>query len=369
MAIRTNYTFNEFFNLIKDKVNEKAKKPSYWGEGSISRAIVQSFAYLAEFIQAQINIAWMAFRVSTAKSTHLDLRVKDFGLTRREATYAIYRQMFVGTVGRVVDVVIPSGTIIETEPNELGDILSFELLQDVTMLTTDSMVEGLVRCTAIGSRGNLDENKITVLPSPISNVASTYNIEASSNGAERETDDELRRRVADYLLGLQSGNEASIKSACYSVEGITYVDVKENDPTNGNFTAYVSTDDGIVDTLLLDLVREAINKVRAFCITFSVTIPTIQNITLELDLELVSSSYNQAEYTAQLKGLVFDYINKIRKNKITQAEIIKLLMQQSNVNNVKNVKIDGVEEDLVLASFNIAKLDLLSDITFNITNV
>ena len=76
--------------------------------------------------------------------------------------------------------------------------------------------------------------------SPIANVASTYNIEATANGAERESDDELKRRVADYLLGLQSGNEASIKSACYSVEGITYVDVKENDPTNGNFTAYVA---------------------------------------------------------------------------------------------------------------------------------
>lgn len=369
MAIRTNYTFNEFFNLIKDKINEKSKKPSFWGEGSISRAIVQSMAYLAEFIQAQINIAWMSFRISTAKSTHLDLRVRDFGLQRKEATYAIYRQAFVGTVGRVIDVIIPSGTIIETEENELGNVLSFELLEDVTMLITDTIVEGLVRCTTLGSQGNLDENKITVLPSPIANVASTYNIEATANGAERESDDELKRRVADYLLGLQSGNEASIKSACYSVEGITYVDVKENDPTNGNFTAYVSTDSGIVDSVLLDLVREAIDKVRAFCITYSVTIPTVTNITLELDIELVSSSYNQVEYTALLKSLIFDYINKIRKNKVTQAEIIKLLMQQSNVNNVKNVIINGVEDDLVLASFNIAKLDTLADITFNITNV
>ena len=60
MAIRTNYSFNEFFNLIKDKINEKAKKPSFWGEGSISRAFVQSFAYLAEFIQTQINKACLS---------------------------------------------------------------------------------------------------------------------------------------------------------------------------------------------------------------------------------------------------------------------------------------------------------------------
>jgi uncharacterized phage protein gp47/JayE len=366
MAVRTNYTFSEIYDLMRNKINEfSSNKPTFWGQGSIARAFVQALAYFSEFIQLQINIAYQSFTVKHARGIHLYRRMEDFRLTVNEASNAISVQSFLGEAGRTNNIIITQGTMVQTSPDIFGNILQYQLINDITLTSGVAEVTGYCACTQVGSIGNVPSGVIVEIPTQIAGVSGTINYSPVSSGNDLETDEQLKARLPAHLNGLKKGNRFAIESACYAVNGITYVKILENHPSQGNFTAYVSTESGYVDNILIAEVQQALSAVAGFCVTYSIIVPTIENITIEMDCDLDTASYDADTLKLQIQLVLKDYINLIRRNDLFISDVILLVRALNGVLNVKNVLINGVADDLSLLDLYVAKINDISDITVN----
>lgn len=365
MAIRTNYTSDEIYDLMKIKVNEFTNKPTFWGAGSVIGGFFRAISYFVEFLQLQINLAYLAFTVKTAEGGHLLRRLSDFGMTPYTQVYAIVDQTFYGDVGRTTDILIPTGTIVKTDQIN-GDTKFYELVSDIILPSSENSVKGLCVCTVAGTYGNTAINTITSLSVPIIGISSTTNTEEVINGAENESVDQMRERLPLYLLGLKKGNEDAILDAVYSIEGITIVKVVENHPAIGNFTVYVSTESGVIDSILLEKIKAKIDSVKALCVTYSIVVPIISNITISFDLNINSQIYNQNDLKYIVLSRVKSYINSSKKSSVYISDIIKEVKAIVGVINIKNVTINNIADDLTLNEVYVAKINSDSDITINI---
>jgi uncharacterized phage protein gp47/JayE len=366
MAIRTNYTSDEIFTLMKNKVNEAvSNKPTYWGQGSVAGGFLRAISFFVELLQLQINLAYLAFSIKTASIGHLIRRIADFGMTPYTAIYAVSKQTFVGDAGRVTDIIIPSGTEVKTT-TEQGDTKFYVLSNSIILPLTEASVTGYCICTVSGSYGNVASNKINILSTPITGILSTTNLEDVGNGADSETLQQIRDRVPHYLLGLKKGNDDAIYDAVYGVEGITLVKIRENHPTAGNFAIYVSTETGVVDSITLDRIRTAVDAVKATTITYSIIAPIVSNITVSFDLSIDTQNYNQEDLIFSVKNTLKTYINSTSKSQINVADIIAKVLSIIGVLNIKTVKINTIADDLILNELYIAKINSDNDIIINI---
>jgi uncharacterized phage protein gp47/JayE len=372
MPIRNNYTFSEIFDICRQKMDEfGSNRPTFWGVGSLTRAIFQSISFWVEFLQLQVNIATLAFSISTAKGIHLDRRCLDWGLIRKQPSYAISTQRFTGNVGRVVDITIPAGTIVKTTADVVGNVLEYSLISEVILKITDDFVDRECACTTIGTAGNTGVDTIVNFDVSIPNVLSTTNIEDVTNGSDLETDEQLRERLRDYILGLQTGNEASIKSAVYGVDGVTFVKIVENEPIAGNFAVYFSNDTGIIDAITRAQVEEAIERVKPLCITYMIIPPIIQNINMSFRLQIDTENYEEVGFKSYIKDFIENYINNTRKQEILISDLIYELKRIKGVDNIKEVKIGKVTTnimaltslDLILSDGYVGKINTQDDIT------
>lgn len=367
MAIRTNYRFQEIYQILIDKITEfSSNKPTFFGAGSITRAFFQAIAYVVEMIQLQINIMFQQFFVKTARGGYLDARLADYVLPRNTAIAGFGLQRFTGESGRVDSVLIPEGTEVTTVADSFGNKLSYLTSSDLILLPEDDYVDGYIVCTRSGTIGNTSANTITVLPTPISGIESTTNIEAISNGADLESDDNYRGRLPSHLLGLKKANEDAIIAAAYSVNGIIYAYIIENHPVAGNFSLYITTEDGVVSSTQIEQVRQAIEGARGLCITPSVIAPIISNITVSFSADINSSDYDSDTLTTLMKANLQNLINTKRVSTVYISDIISTLKNIRGVIDITNVTINGAASNLVLSNSYVAKINSTSDITITL---
>lgn len=366
MAIRTNYTSDEIFALMKNKVNEAvSNKPTYWGQGSVAGGFLRAISFFVELLQLQINLAYLAFSIKTASIGHLIRRISDFGMTPYTAVFAVSKQTFYGDVGRVSDIIIPAGTQVKS-PLEQGDQKFYTLINSIVLPQTETSVEGFCICSVEGSYGNIASNKINILSTPITGILSTTNLTDVGNGADSETLQQIRDRVPHFLLGLKKGNDSAIYNAIYEVEGVTYAKIVENHPTAGNFAIYVSTETGIVDSITLDRIRTKVNEVKGTTVTYSIIAPIVSNIQISFDLDINSENYNQEDLIFLVKLTLKSYINNTSKSQINIADLIAKTLAVTGVLNIKSVKINNIADDLILNELYIAKINSDNDIIINI---
>lgn len=366
MATRINYTATEFYDLFKSKINEfTSNKPTYWGSGSVAGAFAKAVSYFAELLQLQINLAYLAFRIKTATGSHLIRRLSDFGITPYSPTFAMSTQTFTGDVGRTGDILIPAGTQVKTQTVN-GDTKFYTLVYSITLSQTASSVNGYCICTVSGTYGNTGAGTINELVSPITGIASTTNAEAVANGSNAESDDQLKSRFAKFLLGLKKGNEDAILSAVYGIEGVTLVKILENVPTNGNFSVYVTTATGVVDSILLNKIRNVLDSVKGVTTTYSIIVPIVSNITVSFDLSFDANNYLQEDVIQIVKVKLKNFINLSRVSTVYIADIINQVKDINGIINIKNVKINGIASDLILNDSYVAKINLDSDISITV---
>lgn len=366
MAIRTNYTQTDFFNLYQNKINEGVdNKLTYWGNGSLIKAKGNAVTFFAENLQLQVNITYSSFRIKTAKGLHLDNRAGDFDTYRTAGTNAIAIQRFVGITGRTIDITIPANTVVTTEVDIFGNTISYELNSLLVLTSGQVSTTGLVTCTKEGTVGNVQSGMIVVLPTTIVGIESTYNIENISNGAEDENDQQFKTRIPNAVRGLQCANEFSIKDAVYALPEITFVDVDENSPTEGNFSVFVTTDTGYVDSITRARVSQALKGIKAYCVTYSIITPIISGVVVELDVEIDAENYQQNTLEQLIQITLLNYTNNKAISALTTSDINLITRRIDGVTNAKNILINGIASDIELEKTHVIKILDVSHITVN----
>jgi uncharacterized phage protein gp47/JayE len=188
------------------------------------------------------------------------------------------------------------------------------------------------------------QGKITNITSIIPGIDSVTNLEAFSDGANEETDDQLRKRIPLFLNGIKKATEDAVKAAALSVPGISYVKLKENSPSAGTNTIYVSSDSingGLSEQQKIE-VENAVESVIAFGIKFQILEPAKKNIKIKLKAEIDNDNYDKALLAERIKTTITEYVNTSTKSELQVYDVI-LSANVPGVNNIKDVAIAEID--------------------------
>ncbi|HEV3469737.1 MAG TPA: baseplate J/gp47 family protein [Pyrinomonadaceae bacterium] len=180
--------------------------------GSVTRTLSEAVGREIATVYQQINEAYLAGFIDTAKGQSLDLVVSILGVKRKTKEFALgLVTFFRDPAAGDGNITIPEGVLLTTEKAEA----SFVTAELRTLQRGQVRIDVPVRATAAsrGEAGVVKAGAITTLAQPITGIARVTNFEATVLGAEGETDEQLRARARARLRGLGYATVAALINA------------------------------------------------------------------------------------------------------------------------------------------------------------
>jgi len=215
---------------------------TYFPKNSKGRALALSMSKENELASRLFNQNANRMYPRYASGDLLELICAIFGVFREQPTRAnafIYEQNQVfyvnggGTFGSInsgADIVLPSGTIINTSKiNNSDSEITFKLTTQITLSAASTTAYANIEATKEGKQFNVGKNALTEhsftgYSSYIADTLKTTNRYAIVNGQDRETEEELRFKLSIAATANEAANDSSIRMALLKVPGL--VDMK-----------------------------------------------------------------------------------------------------------------------------------------------
>lgn len=229
----------KFFGV---NINLSPKSPN----GILSGILSAFFAKLYEVEEA----IWHSGHPSEAKGVQLDYLATFFGVSRERPQYAIGEFIITGTPFYVV----PYSRLFAKE-----DGTQYFLLRDVTLDGT-GVGRGEISALNTGIAGDAAVGEVNIQIEPDSDIISVYNSTEMTGGANKESDESLRRRMLAAPAAIGSGTINAIYADLYALGGVTAVLVRNNNtativdglPPHSNAVYVQGGDDYEIANVLMD---------------------------------------------------------------------------------------------------------------------
>lgn len=350
----SNYSENNDFDDILARLLANVDSSLDTRQGSI---IYDALAPAAAEL-AQCYIALDVFSDQTyllnAVGENLDNRVVDYGLSRREATYAqrIIKVYDVNNELMQVDI----GTRFAV-PNDFGGY-NFTIIQE------QSIGEYIAQCETAGSVGNEYLGDLLPLVS-VNNLGNAELTDTYKPGEDEETDDELRQRALDKInQEAFAGNKASYKKFVADIDG---VEKSKIFPVwNGGGTvkiAIITSNNTLPTQTFIDNVQEMIDPIQnqgeglgiaPIGHTVTVVAPTKLDIDIEADIT-PKTGYTVTQLQSAIEEQIQTYINEVQEDWednntliIYTSKVIAAILGVTQVQNVSNLTINNSSNDLTI---------------------
>lgn len=187
-------------------------------EGGFAHDFTRPAALEKAEMMIAVNDAVQVFFPAWSYGGYLDKLAGSVGLSRKAAQPAETYLEITGTEGTIV----PAGFIFATPKS--GDIASIEFaVVESTTISAEGKATVLVRCTETGLIGNVPENSITLMSSPMKGVTTIRNPAAATGGIETEDDESLRARIEEREKNNEAsfvGNDSDYKRWAKEVDGV-----------------------------------------------------------------------------------------------------------------------------------------------------
>ena len=298
----------------------------------------------SEIYQAQISADYITRQLfaQTAQGSYLDRHAAERGLTRRAGTLASGSVSFTPESEEHGDILIPAGTVVCTNTT----MRRYHTTQDAVLGGGDDSVTAPVVADAPGADYNARAGAVTVIVTPVMGIGGVNNDAALTNGADHESDDELRARVIDSYVNITNGaNAAYYKGLAMSVEGVYSASAVGRVRGEGTVNVYLSSKGDTVSAAVKARVQQLLNEGRELNIDVQAVDADEANITLFIYLTL-QPGFDFNTVAAQVRAQVSEYINGLG---------IGGNVYLSNIGEVIH-HIDGVENYRFLESFGTDRL-------------
>ena len=342
-------TKEEIYSRLKQTFLANQNKLSDIDEPGVIYALFQAFASeLEELYNAFDDLLDRAF-MDTATGEDLDRIGALVGCERKSGSKATGTLRFSRSTPADRDYFIPKGTRARTPLLPDRTYLSFETTEDAILEQGQTYVNVQAQSIAEGSQYNVPADSILLIETPVAGVEEVTNPSPFQGGSDPESDDEYRQRIPLYLEGLKRATKTALKSCALSVEGVSDVIVEDGE-TPGTAIVTIASYDGVPSQELLDQVSQALEEYRGAGI--QVTVQAITTVTADVTFDLyVLSGYDTTTVKTNAENAVTNYLNNLSIGAPAQiAEIIAEVMKVEGVDNIKNVKINGVADDLTVAT-------------------
>lgn len=254
----------------------------------------------AAFIERQLFAA-------SATGEYLDLHAGERGLSRKSALTATGRVTFYPEEQIHTDILIPAGTQVCT----YTDMKRFTTDSDVLLAANAESAEADVSAVEPGADYNAREGAVGIIVTPVAGVGRVENASAFTNGADRESDDALRKRVIDSYVNIVNGaNAAYYKSLALSVPGVYSASVVGRARGNGTVNVYVSGVGAPVSAAVKAQVQQLMDEGRELNTDVLVCDPAAVPVQLYIRIA-VEAGYAFDSVAAQVQSAVTAYVNRL----------------------------------------------------------
>ena len=309
---------------IQQRMKEEYKKLSGKTviEGGFARDVINSNSVEFENTYIELNMIYEASFADTSWGDFLTRKCAEFGIDRKLATYSVGEVTFTG----YKNITIPADTVVSVDG---GNYYTTDESGTVTVPVT---------CTTIGSVGNVAEGLINTLTKTIFGIQSVTNLEATHDGYDEETDEELFLRYAIALrTPATSGNIYHYYNWASEVEGVGVVKIIPL--WNGPGTVkvlFLDSNGQIASDDLIQTVYNHIEEYRPIGATVTVVSAHSKIVNIEVDIKGtldVDELLNEINNWAIGKGLDLKYLS--------YAKVGDLIMNQSAVEDWDNLLLNG----------------------------
>lgn len=162
--------------------------------GSVTTTLAEAFGRELAVLHRQMEeIYWSAF-VNSATGSSLEHLAALLGLARKDARFASGQVLFTRGTPAPGDIAIPAGTLTSTLQGQ-----NFETVDDRTLRRGQLSVVAPVRAGQEGPAGQVPAGAIVQVNRPIFGVDAVVNDRPTAFATQKESDDELRRRIRGRL--------------------------------------------------------------------------------------------------------------------------------------------------------------------------
>ena len=335
------------YENIKQRILDNIQVDIDKREGSFTQNLISPLSQeLAKFYIEQEDLVNMAF-VRNGFFNFLDLKCEEYGIYRKEGTKAVGEVVFIGDNG----ISIENGTTLSCNG------LYYVVLNDADIV--NNQAELVVEALDVGKQYNLLANTKLSLTEAIEGISDVYVKESFKNGANIETDEELRDRYFETIKkSYTSGNVAHYETWSTEVNGVGLSKVYPL--KNGNGTVeIVITDSNMLgaSSELIESVKANIEEKRPIGANVSVVSATEKAINIKANITL-ANGYTVEEVKIEFTNKVIEYLKEIsfKTSYISNARLGNLLLDTNGVFDYTKFKINDSTLNIALNDVEVPKL-------------
>ena len=286
--------------------------------GSTLRAVIESNASIALWMQWLILLVLRTTRAATSSGADLDTWMADLSLTRLPAIAATGIVTF-SRFSPTMTALIPAGALARTADGTQTFAVSIDATNPAWVSASNGYLVAAgvasldvpVAAMTYGGAGNVQAGAVSLLASAIPGIDAVSNASAIQNGLDAEPDDAFRDRFQNFIASRSRATTVAVGYAISNIQqGLNYTIQENLDPSGqprmGSFVVTVDDGSGSPSTALLSTVQIAVDAVRPVGSIFSVQPPDVVTVNVSLVITVAAGATK-----AQVAGGVGNAIGKL----------------------------------------------------------
>ncbi len=367
-------SFSAIVQTIAAGMQGRAAAVLDFSVGSTLRALAEAVGGVALWLQGLILQLLLTTRAVTSSGSDLDTWMNDLGVIRLSATPATGRVAF-SRFTATAQGFIPIGAQVRT-----ADLTqTFTVVADAANAAFSAGLGGYVLPVGLATlavpvqaavasfASNAAAGTIAIIATSIPGIDTVVNAGDFSNGADAESDEQLRARFPLFIASLSKATTLAILYAVRSLQLGLQATVTENQTYDGaaqpgSFFVVVDDGSGAPPASVIQQAASAIEMVRPLGVTYAVFPPQIVSASIALSLA-VAPGYDRNGVVGIVDQAVQTYINTLPLGaSLAYLKIAQVALNASpGVQNVVALTLNGAQGgDLSISAKQVVKISTLT---------
>lgn len=312
-------------------------------EGSFVNDMVSGVAYEIEGAYNRFDKQLGIMFVEDSAGSYIDKRGAEYGILRKQGTYAKGACTFLGKKGSKVSV----GDLCATASGLLFSVTTAGAVEESGMIVLP------IQAVESGDKYNVLAEEIDTLPVSINGITMVVNAESVLGGTETETDEALAERIwARLQTPVTSGNAYHYRLWAMDVEGVGDAKIFPLDNGPGTVTVMpITAGKRSPGDEIITKVTSYIEELRPIGATVTIIAPAEVLINISASVS-ISSSTTVSKVKEIYEGLLEEYIkgSVFRLAVVDYYKCLSMFYEIEGVQAVETFTMNGASGNIVIGA-------------------